>query len=192
MGNLLVLESSIIDHASFSLLYRNFYPKLDYFVFQYLHDKELAKNIAQDVFTELWDNRNNLKEDSNLQAWLFTVAKNKSIKAIQKIKAQQNFSDYIRPRQLDADYQALMDFDTNIFITEDVQAQIEKALNLLPPQCRKIFEMSRFEDKKNREIAEELGLSIKTIEAQISKAMHILKEELKEYLPLFYLYFLIK
>jgi RNA polymerase sigma-70 factor (ECF subfamily) len=72
---------------------------------------------------------------------------------------------------------------------DELQTLIESALKKLPPACRKIFEMSRFEDRKNREIAEILNLSIKTVEAQISKALRSLKTDLKDFLPLFYILF---
>jgi len=177
------------DEPSFESVYRYFYPRLNYFAKQYLLDAEASKNIVQDVFTELWDKRNTLQNDTNLNAWLFTVTKNKSLKAISQLKSRQNYNNYIKSRELDINYKSLSDFDTSNFIFEELQTQIESALGKLSPACRKIFEMSRFEDKKNREIAEELNLSIKTIEAHISKALRSLKTDLKDYLPLFYILF---
>ncbi|MCK9641157.1 MAG: RNA polymerase sigma-70 factor [Prolixibacteraceae bacterium] len=177
------------DESSFESVYRYFYPRLNYFAKQYLLDAEASKNIVQDVFTELWDKRNTLQNDTNLNAWLFTVTKNKSLKIISHLKSQQNYKSYVRGRQLDVNYNSLADFDTSNFIFEELQTRIESALEKLSPACRKVFEMSRFEDKKNREIAEELNLSIKTIEAHISKALRSLKTDLKDYLPLFYILF---
>ena len=178
------------DESSFEKVYRFYYPRLNYFAKQYLLDSEASKNIVQDVFTELWDKRENLRNDTNLNAWLFTVTKNKSLKIISQLKSQQNYDNYIKTRQLDANFKSLSDFDTSDFVFEELQTQIKIALDKLPPACRKVFEMSRFEDKKNREIAEELNLSLKTVEAQISKALRSLKSDLKDYLPLFYILFL--
>ncbi len=178
------------DESSFERIYRYYYPRLNYFAKQYLLDAEASKNIVQDVFTELWDKHGSLRDDTNLNAWLFTVTKNKSLKVINQLKSRQNYDNYIQSRQLDANYKSLSDFDTSNFIFEELQSQIQTALEKLTPACRKVFEMSRFEDKKNREIAEELNLSIKTVEAQISKALRCLKADLKDYLPLFYILFL--
>lgn len=178
------------DESSFERVYRFYYPRLNYFAKQYLLDSEVSKNIVQDVFVELWDKRNNLRNDTNLNAWLFTVTKNKSLKIISQLKSQQNYDNYIKARQLDVNFKSLSDFDTSDFVFEELQAQIQVALDKLPPACRKVFEMSRFEDKKNKEIAEELNLSVKTVEAQISKALRSLKSDLKDYLPLFYILFL--
>jgi RNA polymerase sigma-70 factor (ECF subfamily) len=177
------------DEPSFEKVYRYFYPRLNYFAKQYVFDNEISKNIVQDVFTELWDRRNTLKEETNLNAWLFTVTKNKSLKIISHLKSQKNYDSYFRARQLDVNYIALNDFDTSNFVFEELQAHINTALEKLSPACRKVFELSRFEDRKNKEIAEELNLSIKTVEAHISKALRSLKADLKDYLPLFYILF---
>lgn len=178
------------DEHSFEKVYRYYYPRLSYFAKQYILDSEASKNIVQDVFTELWDKRNSLRADTNLQAWLFTVTKNKSLKMIGQLKSRQNYDNFIRSRQLDVNYKALSEFDTSQLVFEELQLQIQLALDKLTPACRKVFEMSRFEDRKNREIAEELNLSIKTVEAQISKALRSLRADLKDYLPLFYILFL--
>ena len=177
------------DEQSFEKVYRYFYPRLMYFAKQYIYDIEASKNIVQDVFTELWDRRNTLKDETNLNAWLFTVTKNKSLKIISHLKSQKNYDSYFKARQLDVNYIALNDFYTSNFVFEELQAQINTALEKLSPACRKVFEMSRFEDRKNREIAEELNLSIKTVEAHISKALRSFKADLKDYLPLFYILF---
>lgn len=177
------------DEPSFEKVYSYYYPRLNYFAKQYVFDPESAKNIVQDVFTELWDKRNTLQEETNLNAWLFTVTKNKSLKIISHLKSQKNYDSYIKSRQLDANYNALSDFDTSNFVFEELQTQINEVLGKLSPACRKVFEMSRFEDRKNREIAVELNLSIKTVEAHISKALRSLKADLKDYLPLFYILF---
>lgn len=177
------------DESSFERVYHYYYPRLNYFAKQYLPDAETSKNIVQDVFTELWDRRNTLQNDTNLNAWLFTVTRNKSLKVISHLKSRQNYDNHIKSRQLAVNYSSLADFDTSNLVFEELQAQIKSGLEKLTPACRKVFEMSRFEDKKNREIAEELNLSIKTVEAQISKALRSLKDDLKDYLPLFYILF---
>lgn len=186
-----ILQKIILgEKSSFEQVYRYYYPRLNYFAKQYLFDDELSKNIVQDVFTELWAKRITLQPDTNLNAWLFTVTKNKSLKVISHLKSQQNYDNHIKARQLEVNYKSLADFDTSNLIFEELQSQIQAALDRLSPACRRVFEMSRFEDKKNREIAEELNLSIKTVEAQISKALRSLKADLKDYLPLFYILFL--
>ena len=180
------------DIPSFEIVYRYYYPRLVYFARHYLLDVELSRNIVQDVFTELWDKRETLQEDTNLNAWLFTVTKNKSLKNINHQKSQQNYCSYIKARQLGVNFISLSEFDTNDFVLGELQSRINTALEKLSPACRKIFEMSRYDDKKNREIAEELHLSIKTVEAQISKALRLFKVDLRDYLPLLFPFFMDK
>lgn len=180
------------DESSFERVYRLFYSRLNYFACQYLLDSEASKNIVQDVFTELWARRHSLRADTNLQAWLYTVTRNKSLKMISQLKSRHNYDNFIKSRQLDVNFKSLAEFETSNLVFEELQAQIKVSMEKLTPACRKVFEMSRFEDKKNREIAEELNLSIKTVETQISKALRSLKADLKDYLPLFYILFLIQ
>ena len=180
------------DESSFEKIYLYYYRRLKYFSMQYISDSEACCNIIQDVFTELWDKRQTLHIDTNLHAWLFTVTKNKSLKMISQLKSRHNYDNYIKYRELDINYKSLDAFDTSDIVFEELQIQIKATLEKLSPACRRVFEMSRFEDKKNREIAEELNLSIKTIEAQISKALRSLKTDLKDYLPLFYILFLFR
>ena len=161
-----------------------FFQKLSFFSSQYLLDKEAASSVVQDVFTELWASRMKLQNDTNIQAWLFTVTKNKSLKLIGKERSRQNYQDYIRARQMAINYQSLSQFDTSNFDLEELKDKIKNALLKLSPASREVFEMSRYQDKKNKEIAEELNISIKTVEAHISKALKLLREELRDYLPL--------
>ena len=183
-GNEIVQQIKAGNKPAFEKLYRFFYHKLSYFSNQYLLDVDEANSIAQEVFTELWERRKNLTDNTNIQAWLFTVTKNKSLKHIQKLKSKQNFDSYIKARQMEINYKSLSDFDTSEFVFDELQQRVEKAISQLSPSVRQVFEKSRFEDMKNREIAEELGISIKTVEAHISKSLKLLRTELKDYLPL--------
>jgi len=123
------------DKSSFEQVYRYYFPRLNYFSKQYLFDAEASKNIVQDVLTELWDKRNTLRSDTNLNAWLFTVTKNKSLKTISHLKSQQNYDNYIRIRLLDVNYKSLAEFDTSNLVFEELQLQIQAALEKLPPAC---------------------------------------------------------
>ncbi len=177
------------DKSAFESLYCYFYPKLRYFSDQYLLDTEAANSIVQDVFTELWERKKDFHDNTNIQAWLFTVTKNRSLKHLSKERSKQRYNDYLRTRELEVNYKSLSGFDTSNFVLEELQQKVDKALAKLSLPVRTAFEKSRYEDKKNREIAEELGISIKTVEAHISKALKHLREELKDYLPLLYILF---
>lgn len=173
------------DEAAFKVIYNNFYPKLYYFVLEFVPLKDVAENIVQDTLVTLWNKRNQLKDDSNLTSYLFTIAKNNALKKLREKKySQRLFSNAIDVGELDLNVETLSTVDTSVCAFMDIEQIIQETLASLPPQCRKVFELSRFQEMKNREIAEELDISIKTVEKHISKGIKTFKITLKDYLPL--------
>lgn len=173
------------DEAAFKVIYNNFYPKLYHFVLEFVPLKDVTENIVQDTLVTLWNKRNQLKDDSNLTSYLFTVAKNNALKKLRDKKySQKLFSNAIDVGELDLNVETLSTVDTSVCAFMDIEQIIQETLASLPPQCRKVFELSRFQEMKNREIAEELDISIKTVEKHISKGIKTFKVALKDYLPL--------
>ena len=173
------------DEAAFKVLFNDFYSKLYYFVLEFVPLKDVAENIVQDTLVTLWNKRNELKDDSNLTSYLFTVAKNNALKKLREKKySQKLFSNAIDVGELDLNVETLSTVDTSVYAFMDIEQIIQETLASLPPQCRKVFELSRFQEMKNREIAEELDISIKTVEKHISKGIKTFKVALKDYLPL--------
>jgi RNA polymerase sigma-70 factor, ECF subfamily len=172
------------DVSSFEIIYKSHYRRIFHFAFQYLHDKEICSNIIQDVFSSLWDTREKLLHDTNLNAWLFTVTKNKCLKHIRNLKTEKRNVDKLTEQRLVLNYDALNSLDTSPMTFEEIEKIIQKTLDSLPPQCQRAFEMSRFDDKKYSEIAEEMQIAQKTVETHISNALKIFRVALKDYLPL--------
>jgi RNA polymerase sigma-70 factor (ECF subfamily) len=173
------------DEAAFKVLFNDFYSKLYYFVLEFIPLRDIAENIVQDTLVTLWNKRNQLKDDSNLTSYLFTVAKNNSLKKLRDKKySQKLFSNTMDVGELDLNVETLSTVDTSVCAFMDIEQIIQETLASLPPQCRKVFELSRFQEMKNREIAEELNISIKTVEKHISKGIKTFKVALKDYLPL--------
>ncbi|PIF06353.1 MAG: RNA polymerase sigma-70 factor [Draconibacterium sp.] len=173
------------DEAAFKVIFNDFYSKLYYFVLEFVLLKDTAENIVQDTLVTLWNKRNELRDDSNLTSYLFTVAKNNALKKLRDKKYRQKlFSNAIDVGELDLNVETLSTVDTSVCVFMDIKQIIQETLASLPPQCRKIFELSRFQEMKNREIAEELNISIKTVENHISKGIKTFKVALKDYLPL--------
>jgi RNA polymerase sigma-70 factor (ECF subfamily) len=174
------------DEPSFKVIFNFFYPRIFHFVRAYIPKDDLAENLVQDTFLILWNNRTNLREDTNLNAWLYTVARNHCLKKLRDDKTRKNMfvSDSHSELELEMNIEALTSLDTSELTFTEIERIIEETLAGLSPQCRKIFEMSRFSDKRNKEIAEELNISVKAVEGQITKALKIFRINLKEYLPL--------
>ena len=173
------------DEAAFRVIYNNYSSKLYYFVLEFIPLKDAAENIVQDIFVTLWNRRKELKDNTNLASYLFTGAKNNALYRLRDEKyGQKLFSNAMDVSELNLNADALITVDTSAFAFQEIEQIIQETLSSLPPQCRKAFELSRFREMKNREIAEELNISIKTVEGHITKGIKTFKIALKDYLPL--------
>ena len=148
--------------------------------------EEQAKDIVQDVFCKLWENRS-VQVNVSLNGLLFTMVRNQCLQHIEKLKVREHFRQSAQLRLQEAELAFFADNPSNL-IQKELQEQLEKAIEKLPEKCREVFELSRFQSKKNREIADELGVSLKTVEKHISRALSQIRIELKDYLPLLLLY----
>ncbi len=171
----------------FENFYITWYSRVKYFARDYVLSEEEAENIAQDVFLEFYQKRDSLDFHINIIAYLFTSVKNKCIDYLRRklleqeaaAKMQEEFDLSFRMK-----FDSLEAFNLEGLSEDNIKNIIEKALESLPERCREIFVMSKIEGKKQKEIAEELGVSVKTIECQMTIAYKKLREELKNYLPL--------
>lgn len=162
------------DEAALRRLFDQHYPLLLGDIYRLIPDEDTCKDLAQEVFVELWRKRSSLDIHTSLRAYLRRAAVNR---ALNHIKIQKRI-------HLDDGEQFANTADTSprdIAQQED-QESLEQALHAaietLPEKCRLVFSLSRFEQRSHREIAERLDISVKTIENQITKAMKILREAL--------------
>ena len=186
LGKKNILKLRDGDINAYEQIYNTLYPRLFYFVREYIADEEIVRNILQDTFLSLWEHRTILLEDFNLSAWLYTVTKNKALKHLRHLEYVNKYSrDKIQTFNEDTlNAFALERLNTSVLTLHEIQNIIEKTLTNLPPQYREVFKMSRFGSYKNLEIAENLNISEKTVEAHITKTLKLLRVALKDYLPL--------
>ncbi|MFV0272003.1 MAG: RNA polymerase sigma-70 factor [Macellibacteroides fermentans] len=178
---------------NFDAIYVNNFSRLFLFAKEYVLFDEEAENIVQDIFLMLWEKRDVLRVDVSLTAYLFTLVKNKCIDFLRHRMVEQMYSENIQHEyneELNVKLFALESFDHNFSSEEDIEILLRNAIDKLPERCRLIFIKSRIEGKKYKEIAEELNLSVNTVEGQISIALKKLREELKDYLPLLFFLFI--
>lgn len=174
------------DEVAFKVIFNKYYPRLYYFILEFVRLKDLTENIVQDTFFTLWNKRHELASTTNFGAYLFTVAKSNCLYRLrdQKYRKQlfvDNSADLV---ELETNMEVLSGIDSSDYIFEEIERIIQETLDELPPQCKRVFILSRFEEKKNREIAEELNISVKVVEKHISKGLKVFKAALKDYLPL--------
>ena len=175
------------EETRFEDIYLTYFSKMKYFAKEYVISEEDAENIVQDVFVELWENKEMLNMHMNLIAYLFTTIKNKCLNHLRhKLVVQETASklqeEYTISLRMNLD--SLEAFDNNLFSDQDIEKIISRALDTLSEKCRTIFIMSKIEGKKQKEIAQELNISINTIETQMGIAYKKLRIELKDYFPI--------
>lgn len=168
----------------FEELYINYFYRMKCFACEYISSEADAENIIQDIFMELWENQENIKNSINIVSFLFTSVRNRCIDhlrhqiIVRKSKTyMQNEYELIMQSKLNS----LEVFDTSIFQEESLEEKITEIIESLPEKCREIFIKSKFEKKKQKEIADELNISIKTVENQMSIAYKKIKKEWPSY-----------
>ena len=174
------------DEAAFKVIYNKYVPRLFYFVREYLPQDDMAENIVQDTLLTLWDKKAKLVDDTNLSGYLYTVAKNNCLTKLRDLKYSKKLYDStnLGDLELRANFDALSSLDTSSLTFSEIEIIIKETMEQLPPQCRVVFQLSRFDEKKYREIAEELCISVKAVEGHMTKALKLFRTNLKDYLPL--------
>ena len=167
------------DYTAFESLYRRFYVALTNYAYRYMRCRDKADDMVSEVFYKLWKKRAAISVTTSLQSYLFTSVRNK---CLDQIRAEGRVNQ--------CDETVLIDFDAacatplQYTVGEELQKRIETAIEALPKDRRRIFRMSRDNGLKYKEIAATLGISIKTVETQMGRALRFLREELKEYMEM--------
>ena len=142
---------------------------------KYVGDLDEAKGLVHEVFVSMWDKFDHLPADMNYKSYLYTAARNRSLNHIRDKKRNvliENVSEAEFAETIDP------------LAASELETEIEIAIQSLPEKCRMVFELNRVEGLKYAQIADKMGISIKTVEAQMSKALSVLREHLKEFLSL--------
>jgi len=161
------------------------YKRLFNFANGYLNNQENTKEVLQDVFLKLWDNRQQLAENTVLNAYLFTLTRNRCIDLIRRERLVIQFKndkqeEYLR---LSENFDALSDPILDNIFEREVQNEVNRVVTSLPEQCRKVFILSRSNGLKNKEISTMLNLSEKTVESHLTKALKTIRRVLEQKFP---------
>jgi len=170
------------DKDALGKLFFSYYKPLLIFANKFVNEDN-AKDILHDCFLDLWHNRNKIKITTSIQAYLFTIVKNRCFKhlknKLQKTDKSSNVILQLKQKEL------LYYTNSEKSILEfDVKDRIEKVINHLPEKCCIIFKESRFNGQSNKEIARKHGISVKAVEKQITKALKLFREEFRDILML--------
>ncbi|MEO9806477.1 MAG: RNA polymerase sigma-70 factor [Reichenbachiella sp.] len=165
------------DKKAFEDLFKEYYPYLCSFAKKYVADIDDCKDIVHNVFLNLWQKQADLHSDTSLKSYLFKSVHNRCLNYIRDRKK-------IVHHDLSMESLPLADYieSTDYLEQSELEIKIKVSIDDLPDSCRQVFILSRFEEKKYKEIAEQLGISVKTVEGQMSRALKILREKLGAYL----------
>jgi RNA polymerase sigma-70 factor, ECF subfamily len=165
------------DEAAFEQMFKTHFKRLHAYAFTILRDEIQAEEMVQHVFFKLWERNENLSLTGSITSYLYRAVHNESLNYIKHQKVRSN-------HQLNVAYSMKNEVEhpAKKIMAGELEKKIHSALNELPEQCRTIFQMSRFDELKYREIADKLGISIKTVESQMSKALRLLRVKLVDFL----------
>lgn len=175
------IESKILielrkgDHAAFEKIFERYSKQLYQFSLSYLKSEEAAEDIVQEVFIKIWKNRGELKTDTSFQSYLFTIALNSVRKYFNQLSRQNELKHDI----LAESFGLKSDFDDR-YDYEILLDKLGDLIEQMPEKRREVFLKKKIEEKSQKEIAEELNITTKTVEYHITEAMRFLKDEFKK------------
>ncbi len=186
-GNVILDDEVFIKHAFIQspdkgceLLFRRYHRALCSHAMRFVYSKEVAEDLVSDVFVKFWKKKSYLSVNSSYRFYLFRCVRNQAYSYLRsEFKVFDSLED---SKESESSESSRPD---NITIYDETYNRVKEIVEDLPPQCRKVFLMSRFECKKHQEIATEMGISTKTVEAHLTKGINALRIGLKNYLSSF-------
>ncbi|MFT6879583.1 MAG: RNA polymerase sigma-70 factor (ECF subfamily) [Psychromonas sp.] len=182
-SNLLDSEQSYLvdiregNRTAFEAVFRTYYEDLSRYAFSILRKKEESEDLVQQVFVNFWEKREQTIISGSLKSYLFRSVHNQSLNLIKHEKVKANYVEH--SQYFDTKFHSEVEEELE---GKELESKIAEAIDTLPNQCRKIFIMNRMESLKYKEIADQLDISIKTVENQIGKALKVLRGSLASYL----------
>ena len=161
------------DKGEFESLFRSSYVSLVRYAKTLIKDHDYAEEIVQDLFFRLWQDKGRLNIESTLNGYLFRAVHNKCLHQIEHNRVVERHVEEMLNRQTEN-----QESPSDILNYKELQEKIARILERLPEKCGKIFTMSRFEGLKYTEIAEKLSVSVKTVEANMGRALKEFRKEL--------------
>ena len=171
------------SEEEYAVLFKVHYPSMVLLARKFVGDTDTARDLAQQVFVNLYEKREKIEIRTSLKNYLFQAVRNASLNWLKQQRVKARHNEFI-----------LQNTETSSLSdpaeVSELSQTLSRLINELPPRCRRIFIMNRFEGKKNREIAAELNLSIRTVETQISKALKQLRAKIPKELIGILLFFI--
>lgn len=164
------------DIKQFELLFKEYYEMLCQFAIKYVKNTEESEGVVQDTFYNIWKNKEKLNITTSFKSYLFSAVRNNCLQVLRTRSLDIKYENYYKSHYVNESINPSDELNA-----KELSKVINNALNSLPERCRQIFKMSRYEGLKYHEIAEKLSISIKTVEANMGKALKHFRSHLKDY-----------
>ena len=173
------------DSKAFESVFKFWYEPMVNFADEYIADTESAKNIVQNIFMRLWEKHHLVDPDSNLKSYIYMATRNACLSHLRHLRVEMAFFEKAKKNSedLQLNYEALHELDIEKIDFSKLEILIQDSIEALPERCREVFLMSRYDELKNKEIAEKLDITVKAVEANITRALTKLRENTRDYLP---------
>jgi len=166
------------EHKAFEMLFKEWFTPMCQYAFSILQHEEEAQDVVQKFFCKLWDKHSEIEIRSSIQSYLYRSVHNECLNIIKKRKVKADYIEYATLTEVNHDKA-----DKQMIINE-LEENIQQAIEKLPPRCREIFLLSRINNMTYLEISKSLEIAVGTVETQMVKALRLLRNELKDYLHL--------
>ena len=167
------------DKQVFEQLFRSCYAPLCNYAAGIVSDEDEAEDIVQQTMITFWEKRETIEITTSVKSYLYRAVHNQALNKLRHDKVRRIYAN---------DMQGFGEQESepasHNIVQKELQVKIADAIQLLPDQCRTVFKLSRFENLKYQEIANRLGISVKTVENHMGKALRLMRVNLKEYLPI--------
>ena len=167
------------DEHALQLLFHMYYSSLCQYANTLLKDTAAAEDVVQQCYTTLWVKRLEIDIEGAVKSYLYSAVRNASFNVIKHQKVRQTHRENILHTT-----NGHSPDGSEVLEANELQARIKIAIGQLPPQCGIIFTKSRYESMSYQEIADEMGISVKTVDNQMGKALRLMREALRDFLPI--------
>jgi len=166
------------DEQVFETIFRTYYERLCNYANTILNDMDEAEEMVQGAFLTVWEKHDTLEIHTSVKSYLYRAVHNSCLNRVKHYKVRKTYGDSVKNQT-----ELLHDDASQDLVGRELDGIVANAIDSLPDQCKLVFKLSRFENLTYAEIAEQLGISVKTVENHMVKALKVLREKLKDYLP---------
>lgn len=189
----IITPFEIGSEQDFGTFYNMYYKRLFRYAYYYVNNRQVAEDLTHDALLYYWENKNKLSADTDSLGYILLTVRNKCLNYLKHLQVETDYSQrYVELHEweINARIMTLEEDNYSEIFTREIIDLITVSLSKLPQQTKDIFIQNRFKGKSRKEIAQEMGVSLQKIDYHINKANTQLHKDLKDYLPLFVLFFL--